>query len=821
MASRELVNYFAFNSGELSPLMANRQDQARYAYGLRQMRNFIPALQGPARKRPGLRFLAEIADSSQKAWLVPFIFSQRDAWVLEFGDETLRFYTDHGQVLETAIPITSMTNASLGVFTRVSHGLSVGQEVYVPSMPGTTLIAGRNFRVNTVPTADTFTLKDLYGVALNTSALGTYTGSGEVKRVYEIATPWEIGELTDSATGCCLMSFVQSNDVLYMCVPGFQPRKLTRASSTSWAFTAFEPTGGPFEAADPDNTTTVYAGAQTGTTTLTASGNIFTANHVGSLFLLEMKQIDANGAWEAGKAFALNAVVRSQGHYYKCTDAGTSGTITPSHTEGARFDGADTTATCQWQYQHSGYGWAKITAYNSATSVDVTVLSTIPDQAVGSGNASTRWAFGSWSAEEGWPTHVAFFRERLAFARETRIWMSVSSDFENFEQRDAGVVATDSALDIDIRSGVNDDIQWMIAGADLLVGTEGGEFAVGEISSADALGPDNVAAIAGPGYGSRRVTPVNVNDAVMYVQPSGRVMRELRFTFETDGYSALNKVAFADHIAKGRINQLAYQKEPESIVWANCANGDWIGMSNEREHDLVAWHKHPVGGTSATIESLCVIPSPEGERNETYVIVKRTINGQTKRYVEYLAAHWDPDTDDAEDMFYVDSGLTYDGAPDATIGNLHHLEGQTVQVWGDARYLGTYTVTTGGVDLGSASVSVAQIGLQYTATLESMNIVRPGVLARVIEVWTRFIATVEAGWSTITQREKSVETGAVRPFEMGNVVVNAASAPVSRLVHAPGESGHGRELNWVITHDKPSYCAIAGVIPLTQAESKG
>ena len=824
-ARRDLISYFAFNSGELSPLMASRQDQARYPYGLKRMRNFIPALQGPARKRPGLRFVAETALSSKRSWLVPFVFSQRDAWVLEFGDATLRFYTDHGQVLETTTVITAMTNASPGLFTKTAHGLSAGQEVYIGAMPGTTGIAGRNFRINSTPTADTFTLKDLYGTVLDTTSLGTYAGSGTFARVYEIATPWAITDLTNSDTDCCLISSAQSGDVLYICVPGFRTQKLTRTTSTSWAFSDFSPEDGPFETVDPDETITVYASAGTGAVTLTASSGIFSANHVGGLFLLEMKNADANGAWEVGKAFSLNTIVRSQGHYYKCTDAGTSGTITPSHTEGARYDGADTAAVCQWQYLHSGYGWALITGYTSTTVVSATVQSTIPDQAVGSGNASTRWAFGAWSAALGWPTHVAFFRERLVFARGTRIWGSVPSDFESFAQRDAGVVAADSAFDIDIRSGVNDDIQWIVPSSDLLVGTEGGEFAVGEISSADPLGPDNIAALAGPGYGARRVTPVNVNDAVMYVMPSGRVLRELRFTFETDGYSALNRTAFAEHIAKGQLNQLAYQREAESILWGHCGNGDLLSMSYEREHDLVAWAKHLLGGafgstTNAIVESVAVIPSPDGVRDELYVCAKLTINGATKRYVGYLTEHWDEESDALENQFYVDWGLVYSGSATSTLSGLHHLEGEEVSVFGDGRDLGDFTVTAGAIDLGEAEVETASVGLAYAATLESMNLVKPGLLARIIHVYIRFIATISAAWATVTQREQSSETSTSRAVQMGNVTVSAPAQPVTRLVKAPGESGHGRELTWIITHDRPTYCAVASVVPDLASEAR-
>lgn len=813
---RQLNITFALNSGELSPLMANRQDQARYAYGARRMRNFIPSLQGPARKRPGFRFVCEISDSSNRAWLVPFVFSQRDAWVLICGESTVGFVTDHGQVLETAIPITSMTNASPGVFTRVAHGLLADQEIYATSLPGTTGIAGRNFRVNTVPTADTFTLKDLYGTVLNTTSSGTYSGGGTVQRVYKIVSPYTAANLTETDTNCTLLSFAQSGDVLDICVPDFQPRQLTRTAATSWAFTSFEPDNGPFETVDPDQTITVYAGAATGNTTLTASSAIFTANHVGSLFLLEKRLTDAITAWEVGKSITTGDVRRSQGHYYEALNTATTGTITPTHTEGARYDG-DTGV--QWQYLHSGYGWGEITAYNSTTSVDITVISRIPAQAVGAGNPSTRWAFGSWSAAYGWPTHVTYFRERKTFARDTRIWGSVPADFNNFAQRDAGVVASDSSYDIDIRSGVNDAIQWLVASADLLVGTEGSEFSVGEISSADPLGPDNIAALSGPGYGSRRVTPCTVNDAVMYALPSGRVMRELRFTFETDGYSALNRTAFAEHIARGQMIQLAYQKEAESIVWSVCNNGDLLSMSFEREHDLVAWAKHLLGGafsttTNAIVESACVIPSPDGTRDELYVIAKMTVNGATKRYVGYLEDHWEPDDDDLEDQFYVDWGLTYSGTATSTISGLHHLEGKTVSVLGNGKDLGDKVVTAGAIDLGSASVTVAQVGLPYDAILESMNLVKPGLSAKAVDVWVRFIGTVSSFWHMTTQRLLSTDpTPTPRAVEMGNITVSGVAQPVSRLVKVKGESGNGRELTWVITHNRPTYCNIAGVAP--------
>lgn len=812
---RSAQTQYGFNSGRLSPFLAARVDIDRYAYGVREMTNFIPMLQGPARKRPGTKY---VHDLKEKCWLLPVIFSQTDSWVLAFGDGVLKFFTDHGPVLEAAQTITSMTNASPGVFTLASHGLTAGQEVYIPTLPGTTGIAGRYFVVSTVPTVNTFTLEDMWGTPLNTTSSGSYTGSGTFRRLYRIVSPYSISDLTDSATGCCLMSTAQSEDVTYICVPGYAPRKLTRTSSTSWAFSTLDQEAGPFLGTDPDETITVQASAATGAgITVTASSAIFQAGHVGALFLIEKPLTDNTAAWEAGKSIgATGTIRRSQGHYYSSATTGTTGTVTPSHTEGARYDG-DTGV--QWTYHHSGYGWGKITAVaGDGLSATVTVLSRLPAATVS--GTTTQWSFGSWSTVEGWPTHVCFFRERLWFGRNTKLWASVPSDFENFAERDAGVVADDSAISIDFRQGYNDDMQWLFPSTDLLIGAGGNEFWVGEISTTDPLGPTNIASNRGPGYGARRVTPVIINDGVFYVLPAGRVMRELRYAFESDGYVALNRTAFAEDVTRGQLNRLTFAKEPESVLWAACADGALIGMSFEREHQLMAWHKHTLGGVFGTgapvVEDVAVIPSPEGDRDELYLCVKRTINGATKHYLEYGAAHWDESADDLEDMLYVDCSLSSSGNTSQTVSGAEHLAGQTVSVLGDGRVLTPAdTVTTAGALTlpGSTAPAVVHLGLSYTATLESMPIARPGFLIAIKHAWTRFVSTVKAKAAGYTSTDRDTRRAwgprAVN-WAFSGAAVADPTQPQSRMIRVDGEGDHGQEVFFKITHDYPTACTVAG-----------
>lgn len=823
--AKAALEQHAYNSGELSPLLAARFDVDRFAYGARTMRNFIPTLQGPARKRPGFAF---VDDLGERRLIKRAVFSQTDAWILAFGDATLTFYSDDAPVLESNKTITAITQASPGVITSNSHGFTNGRRVYLASIGGMTQLNGRIFTIANV-TTNTFTLVDMWGTAVDTSSYSAYTSGGTAAQLYQIVSPYALADLRD-ANGCSLMSITQSEDVLYICVPGYQPRKLSRSASTSWAFSTLDQTGGPFIGADPDETITVYASAATGTgVTLTASSAIFNSDHVGSLFYLEKKLVDDTDTWEAGKAIgAIGDLRRYAGNYYAALNTGTTGTLSPTHTEGARFDGD---GGVQWQYKNSGYGWCKITAIGGGgTTATVDVLSDFNTNSVTSSNPSTQWSFGSWSDDQGWPTYCFFFRQRLGFARDTKIWMSIPSDFENFREQLFGVVTTDSAIAIDIRIGQNDGIKWIMSASDLLVGTDGNEFSVGEISTADPLGPDNIASLRGPGYGSRRVDPALVNEGVMYAMPAGRVIRELRFDFSVNGYVALNKTAFSEHITKGAVNHFAYAKEPESIVWSSCATGALIGMSFEREHQLLAWHQHKLGGSYSggdpVIDCIAEIPSPDGDRDELYVSVKRTINGQTKYYLEYLSAHWDESTDALADMTYSDAFLSSTGNTSTTVGGLEHLIGQTVTVLGDGKWLGEFTVdATGSVALSSSSApSTLHIGLPYTATLESMNLNRPDFVAKIVNVFVRFVSSVYAklGGYTTTDRDNRRAWG---PRDMGftfsDYVVGQPIPAQTRTIKAKNEGDHGREVYVELTHDKPTACTVAGWIFSSERDALG
>ena len=91
-------------AGEISPRLIGRVDVSRYANGLRTCENAIPLVHGGLRRRYGLRYLAAAKSNTTRARLIPFVFSRTQAFVLEFGDFYVRFFTAAGQVLSSGSP---------------------------------------------------------------------------------------------------------------------------------------------------------------------------------------------------------------------------------------------------------------------------------------------------------------------------------------------------------------------------------------------------------------------------------------------------------------------------------------------------------------------------------------------------------------------------------------------------------------------------------------------------------------------------------------------------------------------------------------------
>lgn len=774
----------SFNAGELSPILEGRVDLQKYSSGCKKLQNFIPLVQGPARRRSGTYFVEEVKDSADRTWLIPFEFSETQAYVLEFGDRYIRFYTNYGQVLAGTVSAW-VTSTAYAVGDLASN-------------------SGTKYYCTEAHTSGTF--------ATDLAAGKWYALTGDV---YEIPTPYTLSDLTAS-NGTIRLRWVQSADVVYIVHPNHPPKKLSRFGATRWTLTNIDFLGGPFEDIDPDSTITVYASAETGSVTLTASANLFVASDVGSLFLMEQKSLDGIPQWEVNKTIAAADRRRSDGKTYEALTAGTTGTVKPIHSTGAVYDGDP---GVQWQFRDPGYGWVKITGYTNATTVTATVVSRLPSGAVGSGNATNRWAFGKWSVGRGWPSQIAFFRERLCFATDQDIDLSVAGDYENFSDRDdGGQVVADQAISIEVASGQVNKVEWLAPSDGLLIGTAGAEFVLGEVTTDQPLGPDNVKITQQSTYGSRSVLPLQVGESVLFIQRAGQKLRELTYDFGQNGFKSSDLTVLAEHITFGGVTSMAYQQEPHSIIWLVKANGELIGFTFNREQDVLGWHRHILGGDGA-VESVATIPSPFGDQDDLWMIVRRTIDGVTKRYIEYLWIDFDEDSS-VEDAFFVDSGLTYDGSPVTTLSGLNHLEGEEVAILADGSTHPNRTVDSGSITL-QREASVVHVGLPYDSILQTM---RPeagssdgtaqGKTKRITDVIIRFLATIGAKAGPDENTLDEIQ------FRRGSDPMNAPPPVFTGDKEVEWPNGYDTDGFVVIKQEQPLPMTVVAIMPQLHTQDK-
>lgn len=626
---------------------------------------------------------------------------------------------------------------------------------------------------------------------------------------YEVVTPYTAADLINSA-GAFAIDYVQSGDIIYLACLGHAPRKLSRTAHTSWALSTYEPGGGPFQDVNITSTT-VYASGSTGSITLHASASLFTSDMVDTLFYLEQKTVLDVEQWEPGKAITAGDVRRSGGRNYQAVNSATTGTSTPIHTEGSVYDGD---GGVQWTYLDPGYGWAKITAYTSATQVSATVQSRIPDDAVGSGNASTKWALGAWSDTEGWPDVVTFFLDRLVWCRDSYWWMTVAGDYEVMEARDHGRQLTDSAAFGAIPSRRGNRILWAEAlEAGLCVGTGADEWLIGPASRNEPFGPANASVSPLGVVGSRAVPPLRLFDSVIFTQRSGKRLRDMRYVIG-DGAMRSDLNVLASHILKAKVTWTAYTDEPYSAIWAGCADGTLAVAAYYPEQSVLGWARVPFDGF---VEHGQAIPAPDGGSADLWLLVRRTINGSTVRHIEYMTLPLQEDGE-KEDAFYVDAGITYDGLATNTITGLDHLEGKTVAILADGATHPTRTVSGGQITL-QRDASKVHVGLPFAARLATMDLeagstngTAQGKQKRISHMTVRLDRTLggKVGPSpskleTLQFRDASVPMGSSPDLFTGD----------KRAAWPGGTERYARV--WFV-HEDPLPATVCGVFPVVNTE---
>jgi hypothetical protein len=781
--ARVAVELTNFTGGELSPRLDGRTDLTKYTSGCATLENLIVYPHGNAARRPGSTFVAEVADSDNKTRLIPFEFSTTQTYMLEFSNLKMRVYKDSGSVLEGDKTISGITAANPAVVTATSHGYSNGDEVLISGVSGMTEVNGKRFLVAD-KTTNTFELQDKDSVDINSSSFTAYSSGGVANKVFEITTPYTTAQLFD-------LKFAQSADVMYITHPAHEVEKLSRTGHTTWTLTDVDFTKGPMQDANTTDTTLNPGQSAVGT----------------------------------GIALVASAITGiNGGSGFQSTDVG--------------------------RFVFLSAGYAKITGVTDTTNAVITIIT-----ALDSSSATANWQLGAFSDTTGHPSCVTFFEQRLVFAGTTdqpqTIFFSRSGDYENMDANIGGTIADDDAIIYTIASNQVNAIRFMTATRTLIIGTAGGEFTVSGGGTDSAVTPTNILIKKQSNHGAANVDAIAVGNATLFLQRAKRKIRELAYNFDVDGYIAPDMTILAEHVTEGGLTQIAYQQEPNQIIYAVRGDGELAGLTYQREQQVTAWHRHIFGGrfgnatitvtdyaniangtrivltkangttttfTSATssttgkfhtttsnnqsatnlktlidadsdftatvssnvvtitetsplstgfltvtslddstrlaktnegksvCESVAVIPTDDTEY-QVYVIVKRTINGATRRFVEILNV-FDFDQTDNTSFNFLDSALSYSGSAATTISGLDHLEGQTVSILANGATHPDKTVSSGSVTLDRSSTNV-KIGLAYTSLLQTMRLnagsqngTSQGKTKRIYDITVRMFETI-------------------------------------------------------------------------------
>lgn len=597
--------------------------------------------------------------------------------------------------------------AKYQVALRKCDNFIVRQYGGVENRPGTQFIAAAKYpdrKCRLIPfqfsTVQTYALEFGHNYMRVIKDGGLVLTTGDV--IYELATPYADSDVFG-------LKFTQSADVMTIVHPSYPPKELRRYAHDNWQIVDVETKNGPFEDINVDESVTVYASGTTGTITLTASSAIFGSEQVGKLFYLEQPAVDSVPVWETSKTTAIDDIRRADSNYYRANTAGKTGTLRPSHTEGMAWDGWGGTGSddtgVQWEYLHSGFGIARITAVaGDGLSATADVISRIPENAVGSDKASYKWARYAWNSVNGYPSTVVYYQQRLYFAASSSypqtIWASRTGDYKDFGK--SNPVQDDDRIVYTYAGRQVNEIRHLIDVGSLVVLTSGGEFvATGDQNK--VLTPSSFSLSSQGSNGSSDVPPIAVSNIALFIQEKGSVVRDLAYSFDVDGFQGNDLTILANHLFQKRsIVDWSFCIVPFSSAFCVRDDGKLLVLTYLRDQQVFAWSPQSSAGK---YESTCGIG--EGSEDAIYFVVNRTINGQVVRYIERLSSR--QFTNDL-DAFFVDSGLSYDG---------RNTDGRTATISGSSgnwSYQVPYTLTMSGGSYFSAGDVGAQIQFPYTGT---------------------------------------------------------------------------------------------------------
>jgi len=371
--------------------------------------------------------------------------------------------------------------------------------------------------------------------------------------------------------------------------------------------------------------------------------------------------------------------------------------ITTTYTTSQLFELQWTQSADTMIIVHEDHAPAKLvrgSTHSSWTLSNITLIN-IPQYDFGSGDVNV------WSATRGWPKSATFYQGRLWFggskSRPQTLWGSVTNDFFSF---DVGTGLDDEALDLTLDTDQVNAIVSVYAGRHFQVFTTGGEFSINDLP----ITPKKSAVRRQTLFGASTIPPKSIDGSTIFVDRTGKSVREFLYAYAEDAYTSGTVSLLASHLLNSPVDM-------DSLRGTDSADANYVYFVNSdgtvavynslRAQEVGGWTKWT---TSGTIESVSVVVE------DVYFLVKRAINGVTKRYLEKV----DPDS-------YTDANVRKTQASSATITGLAHLNDEECRVRSDGAVVTSATPSNGSITMLTAGTDV-EVGLNYDTKIKTMPV---------------------------------------------------------------------------------------------------
>jgi hypothetical protein len=492
------------------------------------------------------------------------------------------------------------------------------------------------------------------------------------------------------------------------------------------------------------------------------------------------------------------------------------------------FQTTDVGRLIRWKDAANNWTWLKITARGSTTSV--TAL--ISGEDASATTATNDWRLGVYSDTTGWPKVITFYQDRVLLAgcssypdRYDLTRTGGYSDTEfNFAPTDAdGTVTDDAGINGTLQSGQVNTIQW--ANQDergLVMGTAGGEWIVRPDVTNGVLTPSNAKADQISSTGSAPIQPASIESGTVYIQRARRKVMDVIYNFDRDQLKPRDISLPSEHITSSGVAEISFQQEPFNVAWMRRTDGLLIGMTYYPDESVFAAHRHVVGGTDVLVKSIATIPSSDGSRDELWMVVERTIDGGTVKYIEYMTRYYESDIA-KEDAIHVDSAFVYDSTATATVSGLDHLEGETVKLMVDGNAHPDVVVASGVATLlNDVTGSTITVGLGNTWAFKSQRPeagskdgVSQGKIKRITGVVVRLLNTLGLKYGPDSSNVEEWD------FEQGDEYDTGTALYTGDTPYLRGPFGYEQEGFVYLEHDGVFPATILAIMPQLTTQDRG